>query len=115
MSNIKTVVESSTILLYHWHSGYNFNKFQGCKKVYSSILDIKDMRSKMQTQIEEKMKWNGLEDWNHEKRKSGWEHIIVTSFGMSHCTTLKGCACLNVFHFKLLKEFCNIFAYFKYI
>jgi hypothetical protein len=58
------------------------------------------------------MKWNGSVDWSHEKRKSGWEHITMTSFGMSHCTTLKGRACLNVSNFKLLKEFYNIFAYY---
>jgi hypothetical protein len=32
--------------------------------------------------------------------------------GVSHYTTFQGCACLNVSHFKLLKYFHNIFAYY---
>jgi hypothetical protein len=31
---------------------------------------------------------------------------------VSHCTTFQGCACLCVSHFKVLKDFHNIFAYY---
>jgi len=36
---------------------------------------------------------------------------MVTFFGVSHCIIFQGCACLNVSHLKILKEFHNIFAY----
>jgi hypothetical protein len=42
-----------------------------------------------------------------------WKHTMMTlKFGVSHCTTFQGCACLNVSHLKSLKEFHNIFAYY---
>jgi hypothetical protein len=41
----------------------------------------------------------------------GWKHTIVTPFGVSHCTVLQGCACLNVSYFK----FWNIFTIFLLI
>jgi hypothetical protein len=31
---------------------------------------------------------------------------------VSHCTTFQGCACLCVSHFKLLKDFHNLFTYY---
>ncbi len=40
------------------------------------------------------------------------KHTMVTPFGMSHCITFQGCTCLSVSHFKLLKEFHNIFTYY---
>jgi hypothetical protein len=33
-------------------------------------------------------------------------------FWVLHCTIFPGCACLNVSHLKLLKDFHNIFAYY---
>jgi len=41
----------------------------------------------------------------------GWKHTIVSPLGVSHCITFQRCAYLNVSHFKLSKEFHNIFAY----
>jgi hypothetical protein len=42
-----------------------------------------------------------------------WKHIMMTpKFGVSHCITFQGCACLNVSHLESLKEFHNIFAYY---
>jgi hypothetical protein len=41
-----------------------------------------------------------------------WKHTMVTPFGVSHYTTFMGCACLSVSHFKILKYFHNIFAYY---
>jgi len=35
----------------------------------------------------------------------GWKHTTMTPFGISHCITFQGCACLSVSHLKLLKEF----------
>jgi hypothetical protein len=50
-----------------------------------------------------------LGPWSYNK----WKHIMVTPFAMSHYITFRGCACLNVSHFKILKEFHkNIFAYY---
>jgi hypothetical protein len=41
-----------------------------------------------------------------------WKDTAVAPFGVSHCTTFHGCACLNVSHLKFLKDFHNIFAYY---
>ncbi len=38
----------------------------------------------------------------------------MTPFGVSHCITFQGCACLNVSHLKLLKTIHNSFAYCKW-
>jgi hypothetical protein len=40
------------------------------------------------------------------------KNTTMTPFVVSHCTTFQECACLNVSHFKLLKDFHNIFAYY---
>ncbi len=47
--------------------------------------------------------------------RCGWKHTIVTPLRVSHCTTFQRCACLNVFHLKLLKDFHNFFAYYARI
>jgi hypothetical protein len=37
---------------------------------------------------------------------------MVTPFWVSNCIIFQGCACLNVSHLKILKEFHNIFVYY---
>jgi hypothetical protein len=53
-----------------------------------------------------------LEDMVYPETHYGWKHITLTPFGVSHCITFQGCACLNVSHLKLLKDFHNSFAYY---
>jgi len=57
---------------------------------------------------------NGINVWKWSSKLwiNGWKHLTMTSFGVSHYTTIQECACLNISHLKFLKKFHNIFVYY---
>ncbi len=75
--------------------------------IHSSLTSIDTGRY-----LQKNLAKDGIKIKSFLKRTLGWKHTMVIPFGASHCTAFQGCACLNVSHLKLLKDFHNIFAYY---